>query len=66
MKANEIKTAITKGQKVVKDIDGCCGIVSNGNWLEDIRKSQFAKLIADTTLNVHYLVGSVYAVEISR
>jgi len=66
MKMVNIIAELHKGRKVVRDINGYAGIVSCGQWLDDVSKQQFAKLLADPSLDVTYPIGSVYAIEIRK
>ena len=64
MTKQAIRQELETGAKAVKDFNGFCGIVRGGNWIADITKNQFAKLVADTTLKFEKTQGSVYVMEV--
>ena len=66
MKANQIKEAIETGARVVRDVNGDCGVMIGSAWEHDITRKQFGVLIRDTDLCVDFPVGSVYTAIVTR
>ena len=71
MKAEEIRTHLDNGCKVCKVVDPNYNYVGyevykGSSSLGTIRRNQFSKLMADTSIKINQPVGSVFVIELYK